>query len=187
MISKLAWKNIWHNPLSTALSMMLLSFSVAMIALLIIVEEKFENNYTANLHNIDLVLGAKGSPLQLILSAVYQIDAPTGNIAYEEAQQWMEHPFVQHAVPLAYGDNYKGYKIVGTTKDYMKLYGNDLESGRFFNGGFEVIIGNNLAAQLNLKIGDQPNGVSNGSEYQSKFNAVSTDSRAASRASYGRR
>ena len=155
MISKLAWKNIWHNPLSTVLSMMLLSFSVAMISLLIIVQEKFENNYTANLNNIDLVLGAKGSPLQLILSAVYQIDAPTGNIAYKEAQQWMEHPFVQHAVPLAYGDNYQGNRIVGTTKDYMKLYGNDLESGRFFNANFEVVIGKNLAEQLNLRIGDQ--------------------------------
>jgi putative ABC transport system permease protein len=154
MISKIAWKNTWFKPLNTFLSIVLLTASVSIISILILLQKQFEEKFSSSMDNIDLVLGAKGSPLQLILSSVYQIDAPPGNISYTEAEAWMNKPMVESAVPLAYGDNYLGYKIVGTTENYTKHFGLKIQQGTLFAKDFEVIVGSNIAANIGLKIGD---------------------------------
>jgi len=155
MIARIAWKNIWFKPLNTALSIILLTASVAIITLLILLEEQFEKQFDSNIDNIDLVLGAQGSPLQLILSSVYQVDAPTGNIDYTEAKTWMKHRFVQTAVPLAFGDNYRGFRIVGTTPDYLTVYGKGVKEGKVFAENFQVVIGSAIAQKMNIKVGDK--------------------------------
>lgn len=154
MIAKLAWKNIWFKPLNTILSIILLTSSVAIITVLILLEKQFEEKFEKNIEGVDLVLGAQGSPLQLILSSVYQVDAPTGNISFDSVKVWMKHPFVKKAIPLAFGDNYKGYKIVGTTVDYLEKYGVQIEEGEVFKKNFEVVVGYEIAKKLNLRIGD---------------------------------
>ena len=154
MITKLAWRNIWFKPLNTVLSIILLTSSVAIITVLLLLEKQFEEKFTNNIDGVDLVMGAQGSPLQLILSSVYQVDAPTGNISYDSAKVWMQHPFVKKAIPLAFGDNYRGYKILGTTHDYLKKYGATLSDGKLYEKNFEVVVGGEIAQKLNLKIGD---------------------------------
>jgi putative ABC transport system permease protein len=154
MIGKLAWKNIWFKPLNTILSILLLTASVAIITVLILVEKQFEEKYQSNLDGVDLVLGAQGSPLQLVLSSVYQVDDPTGNISYDSVKVWMQHPYVKKAIPLAYGDNYVGFKIVGTTPDYIEKYQAKMAEGKVFEHNFEVVIGADVAEKLNLKLGD---------------------------------
>ena len=155
MITKIAWKNIWFKPLNTALSIILLTASVAIITLLILLDEQFEKKFNANIDGIDMVLGAQGSPLQLILSSVYQVDAPTGNIDYAEAKTWMHSPMVKSAIPLAFGDNYHGYRIVGTTPEYLTKYGAELKEGEVFNKNFEVVVGSEIAQNLGIKVGDK--------------------------------
>lgn len=155
MIAKLAWKNIWFKPLNTILSVILLTSSVAIITTLVLVEKQFEEKFSSNIDGVDLVMGAQGSPLQLILSSVYQVDSPTGNISYDSAKVWMQHPFVQKAIPLAFGDNYRGYKILGTTPDYLEKYGATISEGELFEKNFEVVIGSDIAQKLSLKIGDE--------------------------------
>lgn len=155
MITKIAWKNIWFKPLNTLLSIILLTASVAIITLLILLQEQFEKKFNSNIDGIDLVLGAQGSPLQLILSSVYQVDAPTGNIDYTEAKTWMKHPFVETAIPLAFGDNYKGFRIVGTTPDYLDKFDAEIRKGKVFSKNFEVVAGSTVAEKMNLKIGDE--------------------------------
>jgi len=154
MIGKLAWKNIWFKPLNTILSILLLTASVAIITVLILVEKQFEEKYQSNLDGVDLVLGAQGSPLQLVLSSVYQVDDPTGNISYDSVKVWMQHPYVKKAIPLAYGDNYVGFKIVGTTPDYLEKYQAKIAEGKVFEHNFEVVVGADVAEKLNLKLGD---------------------------------
>lgn len=154
MILKIAWKNTWFKPLNTVLSVVLLTASVAIISLLILLQKQFEKQFSSNIDGVDLVIGAKGSPMQLILSSVYQMDAPTGNINYAAAKVWMKHPFVKTAIPLAFGDNYRGFKILGTTEDYMKKYEATITSGKMFTKNFEVVLGNEVAKKMNLKVGD---------------------------------
>lgn len=158
MIAKIAWRNITHKPLNTILSLILLTSAVAIISLLMLLQEQFEKQFSGNIDDIDMVIGAKGSPLQLILSAVYQIDAPTGNISYDQAKTYINHPFAKSAVPLAFGDNYRGFKIVGTTPEYLKLYGGGLRSGEMFEKTFDVVVGATVAEKLHLKIGDKFHG-----------------------------
>lgn len=155
MITKIAWKNIWFKPLNTTLSIILLTASVAIISLLILLQQQFENKFSKNIEGVDLVMGAQGSPLQLILSAVYQLDSPTGNINYKEAEVWMKHPFVETAIPLALGDNYLGYKIVGTTEDYITKFDGKFAQGKIFEKNFEVVVGAKIAQNLGMKIGDE--------------------------------
>lgn len=154
MIFKIAWKNIWFKPLNTILSVILLTSSVAIISLLILLQKQFEKQFSSNIDGVDLVIGAKGSPMQLILSSVYQMDAPTGNINYKEAKVWMKHPYVKTAIPLAFGDNYRGFKILGTTEDYLIKYDAKINSGVIFNKNFEVVLGSEVARKMNLKVGD---------------------------------
>ena len=154
MIFKIAWKNAWFKPLNTVLSIILLTASVAIISLLILLQKQFEKQFSSNIDGVDLVIGAKGSPMQLILSSVYQMDAPTGNINYAAAKVWMKHPFVKTAIPLAFGDNYRGFKIVGTTEDYLKKYEAEIISGKMFAENFEVVVGSEVAQKMNLKVGD---------------------------------
>lgn len=155
MITKLAWKNIWFKPLNTVLSVILLTSSVAIITTLILVEKQFEEKFSSNIENVDLVLGAQGSPLQLILSSVYQVDTPPGNISYDSAKVWMNHPFVEKAIPLAFGDNYRGYKILGTTTDYLAKFKAKVIDGVLFEKNFEVVVGSEIAQKLNLQVGEE--------------------------------
>jgi putative ABC transport system permease protein len=155
MIVKLAWKNLWFKPLNTVLSIVLLASSIAIITVLILLQKQFEEKFSSNIDGVDLVLGAQGSPMQLILSSVYHIDNPTGNISYDSAKVWIKHPFVEKAIPLAFGDNYRGFKIVGTNSDYLDKYKAKIVKGKLFNKNFEIVVGNEVAKKLNLKIGDK--------------------------------
>jgi putative ABC transport system permease protein len=152
---KIAFKNIQFRPLNTSLSLILLSFGVGIISLLLLLEVQLREEFDRNIKDIDLVLGAKGSPLQLILANVYHIDAPTGNINLKEAKRVMRHPYIKEAIPLAYGDNYDRFRIVGTEHNYPAHYGAEVKDGKLWSGKFETTIGADVAQKTGLKIGDE--------------------------------
>ncbi len=151
---KISWRNIIANPLNTTLSVILLAFGVGIISLLLLLEKQITEKFDRNIKDIDFVLGAKGSPVQLILANVYHVDAPTGNIKVEDAQKILKNPMVKDYIPLAYGDNYENYRIVGTNFKYPEHYGCQLAEGRLFSAPFEVTIGHKVAQEAKLKVGD---------------------------------
>ncbi len=147
MIGKLIFRNLLYKPLSTILSIILLMLGVGIISLLLVMEEQAKQKFNNDLKNIDIVAGAKGSPLQLVLSAVYQMDAPTGNIKKSDLTILTSNPFVEQVIPLAYGDSYRSYRIVGTDSNYIKKYNAVFQSGRLFSKTMEVVLGSNVAAK----------------------------------------
>ena len=149
-----AWQNLKAKPLQTSLSLALLAFGVGMVSLMLLTEKQVNDAFERNIKDIDLVLGAKGSPLQLILANVYHIDAPTGNILQREAQKVLKHPYIASGIPLAYGDNHEGYRIVGTEHSYVEHYGATLSEGALWNAPYEVTAGSRVAQNLGLQIGD---------------------------------
>jgi putative ABC transport system permease protein len=149
-----ALKNLRSKPLQTALSLNLLGFGVGMVSLMLVTEQQVNDAFERNIKDIDLVLGAKGSPLQLILANVYHIDAPTGNINQREAEKVLKHPYIDSGIPLAYGDNHEGYRIVGTEHSYVEHYGGTLADGALWQAPFEVTAGARVAEDLDLHIGD---------------------------------
>ena len=153
-IFKLSYLNMMSRPLSTALSVILLTLGVGMISLLLQVNRHIQLQMENNVKGVDMVVGAKGSPLQLILSAVYHIDAPTGNISLNEAEQLKRNRLIASGIPLSYGDSFNGYRIVGTNHEYPKLYNATISTGRLWEKVFEVTAGAKVASILELKIGD---------------------------------
>ncbi|MBO6576917.1 MAG: ABC transporter permease [Rhodothermales bacterium] len=143
-----------QRTLATLLNVVVLALGVATIVVLLIVSTQVRDNLSRNSTGIDLVVGAKGSPLQLILSAVYHIDAPAGNIPIDEAQRVMNDRGVELAIPMALGDSYEGFRLVGSTLDYPAHYEATPAEGRFWEAEEEATIGARVAAQTGLAVGD---------------------------------
>lgn len=138
------------------LSLVLFALGVGLISLLFILNKQLEEQFERNLAGVHLVVGAKGSPLQLILSSMYHIDSPTGNIPIKSAKPFMnpKHPLIKKAIPLSMGDSHQGYRIVGSTYDLVELYKGEIGQGKLWNKDLEVTIGATVASKLGLKLGD---------------------------------
>ena len=155
MILKLAWKNIIFRPLSSGLSVLLLASSIMIIVLALLTLNQLENKFDENANKVDLVIGAKGSRLQLVLCNVFHIDNPTGNINLKDVEFLNSHPFIGSTVPISLGDNFKSYRIVGTNHQFINnLYTSTLDKGHLFEKPFDLVVGANVAQKLNLKVGD---------------------------------
>ena len=156
-IIQLAWRNIIKNPLNLLMSIILFGLGVGLISFLLLFNHQLKDKFDKNLADIDLVVGAKGSPLQMILCNMYHIDNPTGNIPIKNAAPLLKdlHPLIKKAVPLSLGDNFKTYRIVGTNHDFVSLYDAKLSSGQLWTKDFEVTIGQAVADDTGLKLGDK--------------------------------
>ena len=141
------------RPLQTLLSLMLLALGVGTIVLLILVTSQLEERMHRDARGIDLVVGAKGSPMQLILSGIYHLDAPTGNIPLASAGELAKNRLVRKAIPLALGDSWKGYRIVGAPHDYPALYDAKPAAGRLWEKPMEAVLGAEVAARTGVPVG----------------------------------
>jgi putative ABC transport system permease protein len=154
-VFSLVWSYLKARPLNTAINMILLSLGIAVITILLIFNKQLEEKIESNARGIDLVVGAKGSPLQLILCSVFHIDFPTGNINLAEAEKLSKNRLIKNAIPLALGDSYQSYRIVGTNRAYADLYKGEISEGDWWKEDLDVTIGASVAGISGLKIGDQ--------------------------------
>ena len=154
---KVAWKNIMHRPLTLTLNILLLGLGVGLMSFLFIMNKQLKEKFDNNLADIDLVIGAKGSPLQMILCNMYHIDNPTGNISIAEAKPYLKpNPkLFKRVVPLSLGDSYNGYRIVGTDHDLVAIYNGEIAEGKLFNKTLEVTLGHTVAQESGLKMGSK--------------------------------
>ena len=153
-IFKLSIKNIFNKPLSSSISLSLLILGIGIISLLLQLNTLIKDQMDNNLRGIDMVVGAKGSPLQLILASVYHIDSPTGNISLKEAEKVSKNRMVGSSIKLLYGDNYKGFRIVGTEKKFIDLYKGSIKEGKEWNNPYEVLVGSKVYEKLKINLGD---------------------------------
>lgn len=154
-LTRLTSSNIKFKPLSAIFNVLLLAMGIAVILTIIHLNNQIDKRFAKDLQGIDLVVSGKGSPLQIILANVFHIDIPTGNIPLDEADKIKTNPMVKSAIPLALGDNYNGYRIVGTNADYIAHYKGEFVQGGFFSDEMQVVLGNEVAERNHLKIGDK--------------------------------
>ena len=152
-VLSLSWRYLWSRPLATALNLLLLALGLASMAFVLIARDQVDRAFERDLAGIDAVVGAKGSPMQLILSGVFHLDVPPGNIPLSEAHQLAQHPQVAQLIPLSLGDNLGGFRIVGTTHDYPAHYGARLAQGALWQAPLEAVLGAQVAARTGLKVG----------------------------------
>ena len=152
---RLSWAYLWAKPLTTLLNLVLLSLSLATMSFLMLMNHQISQAFEKEIAGIDVVVGAKGSPMQLILSGVFQIDVPPGNVPLSAVQELKAHPMVARVVPISLGDSYSSYRIVGSNTDYMSFYEAELRAGQIWDGPMQAVLGANVAQKMALKIGDE--------------------------------
>ena len=150
-----AWRYLWSRPLAAALNLLLLSLGLASITFLLLVSHQLNNAFERDLAGIDVVVGAKGSPMQLILSGVLHLDVPTGNVPLAAIKALETHPQVAKIIPISIGDSFRGYRIVGTTGEYVKHYDAKLGQGAMWTQPMQTVIGAQVAGRTGLKVGDR--------------------------------
>jgi len=147
----LAISAIRSRPLNAALCAATAAAGIALLCAAFLISQALAAGFIRNADDIDMIAGAKGSPLQLVLSSIYHVDIPAGNIDMADYEMLAGNPHIRQAIPLALGDNYHGWRMVGTTPDYLSLYGARFADGRMFSTPFETVAG----ALTGLKVGDK--------------------------------
>src|SRR5262249_16365208 len=115
---QLAWSYLRARPLGTLLNVLLLALGVGTIGFVLIVNGQIGDSLTRDAKGIDLVVGAKGSAMQLMLAGIFHLDIPTGNVPLKSAQELARDPLIRRVIPLSIADSFRGFRIVGTTPDY---------------------------------------------------------------------
>ena len=149
-LARLALAYLASRPLLTALHVVLLSLGTATIVVLLLFTAQAERRLERDAKGVDLVVGAKGSPLQLILSSVLHVDMPTGNIPFAAARSLALDPMVLAVIPLSLGDTYRGFRIVGTNTAFLELYEARVERGVVFKDEMEAVLGSTVAQRTGL-------------------------------------
>lgn len=144
-----------QRPLIQFLNLVGLSLGVALVVALLLAGAQLRGVASAEARGIDLVVGATGSPLQLVLASVYHVDGAPGNIAAEQWPRWRAHPLVARAVPIGLGDSIGGFRLVGTTSEYLDLLDLKLVEGAWSEGEGAVVLGATVAESLGLVPGDK--------------------------------
>lgn len=152
---RLAWRYLWSSPLTTALNLLLLTLGLAAVTFVLRASAQVEAGLKRDLASIDLVVGAKGSPMQIMLAGVFHLDAPTGNIPLATLELLKQQPLVAQAVPLSLGDSFRGYRIAGTTPAYIDLYGGQMGQGALWTKPMQAVLGAEVARTSGLKPGDR--------------------------------
>jgi putative ABC transport system permease protein len=149
-----SWRYLWSRPLAAALNLLLLTLGLASITFLLLVSHQISQAFDRDLAGIDVVVGAKGSPMQLILSGVFHLDVPTGNVPLAAVKELEKHPQVARIIPISLGDSFRGFRIVGTTPEYISHYDAQLAQGTLWAKPMQAVIGAQVAQQTGLKVGD---------------------------------
>jgi putative ABC transport system permease protein len=142
-----------RRPLQTVLAVVLLALGVATLTFVVLVQGQLSKQLARDAQGIDLVVGAKGSPLQLILSALYHVDVPTGNVPLASVDQLRRNRLVAQVIPVSLGDNFRGFRIVGTEPALIEHYGARLAGGAFWTAPMQSVIGSEVARVTKLAVG----------------------------------
>jgi putative ABC transport system permease protein len=138
------------RPGAALLNVLLIALGVATMTVLLLVSTQMERSFERDLAGVDVVVGAKGSPLQMILAGILHVDVPAGNIPLEAAQELAKDPRVKQLIPLSLGDSFEGFRIVGTTHAYPALYGAKLAAGALWTQPMQAVAGADVSGRLSL-------------------------------------
>lgn len=139
---------------NSILNIVMMTSGIMLITILLLFGYQIQQRLITDSKGIDAVVGSKGSPLQLVLSTIWHIDIPTGNIDLKTANKIKKHPQIKQTIPISLGDSYKNFRIVGTNPSYIKNFEASFHSGNIWQNTMEAVIGYKVAKNTNLKIGD---------------------------------
>ena len=148
-----AWRYLWARPMGALLNVLLLTLGLASISFLLLVSHHLERAFDRDLAGIDVVVGAKGSPMQLILAGVLHLDVPPGNVNWAAVKALANNPLVAEIIPISLGDSFQGFRIVGSTQAYVAHYQAPVAQGRLWDAPMQVVLGATVARKLGMAVG----------------------------------
>jgi len=158
---RMSWRLMWSRKWVTIASLLALALPTALSVILLVVRHQTEGALKKGVGDYDIVVGAKGGSMQLVLSSLYHLGIPSGNIQYTDYQELLKDDRIKAAVPIGLGDNYEGYRIVGTAPHLLDMRRADdskiltLAEGKNFTADtYEAVIGAQVAQRTGLKLGD---------------------------------
>ncbi|MEM7358244.1 MAG: ABC transporter permease [Pseudomonadota bacterium] len=161
MLIKLASKSLNDRRSSVFLSFVAMAISVFVLMGVEYVRGQAKESFSNTVSGMDLIVGARTGQLNLLLYSVFRMGTPTNNIEWNSFLDVANNPDVAWAVPVSLGDSHQGYRVLGTTVDYFKHYSFgqkrqlEFREGRQFSATLDVVLGSEVAAQLNYKLGDK--------------------------------
>ena len=174
MFGTLVLRSLWNRRLATVLTVCSIGLSVALLLGVERAREATRTGFTQSISGVDLIVGAKGGAVNLLLYSVFRLGTPTENIEYETYQKLTEHPDIDWVIPYSLGDSYDIYRVVGTSPLFFQhfKYGAKqslaFREGEAFGGLFDVVLGAEVATKKGLKLGD-PIVLSHGAEVGEHF------------------
>lgn len=154
-------RSLRQHALSTVITALSIALGCGLVLSVITIKDQAHKAFTGGQSGFDGVLGGRGSELQIVLNSVFHLEAAPGTISWAMYQGIKKHPVVKYAVPYAVGDNYLGFRIVGTTEDLFNVYDNEGQKLEVQPGGQifdptrkQAMIGSYAAQKTNLKLGD---------------------------------
>jgi putative ABC transport system permease protein len=160
LILSLAWHSLRNRKLTTALTVLSIALSVALLVGVENVRAGARESFSGTISGTDLIVGARGGSLQLLLYAVFRMGSATNNVGFDTYQHFAAHPAVAWTIPYSLGDSHRGYRVVGTTDDFYEHYRFrrdrriEFASGKRPDGVFDVVLGSEVAGKLGYKLGD---------------------------------
>jgi putative ABC transport system permease protein len=160
ILLSLASKSLANRKLTTTLTLASIALSVALLIGVEHVRIGVRENFSHTLSQTDLIVGARGGALQLLLYAVFGMGSATNNLSYASYEKFKRHPVVQWTIPYALGDSHRGFRVVGTNEDFYKEYRYRQDRKLAFTAGhearevFDVVLGHAVAQQLGYKTGE---------------------------------
>ena len=156
----LAWRSLRNRPVTSLLTVTAVALSITLLLGVEQARRGMRESFTGTIKGTDLVVGARGGTLQLLLGAVFGIGAPTGSVPYDVYETWTKHPAIKWTVPLAIGDSYRGFRVLGTTPALFRHWRYRSAGTLSFAAGHviatprDVVLGSEVAATLGLRMGD---------------------------------
>ncbi len=159
MLVRLAFASLRSRVLTTSLTVASIALSVTLLVGIENVRAGVRDSFAGTIRGVDLIVGARGGSLQVLLSAVFGIGSPAGSVKLSTMERWQAHPAVKWVVPYSLGDSHRGFRVVGTTPEFYERYRfrNDgrmvFVSGRAAVADTEVVIGHEVAEKLGYTVG----------------------------------
>ena len=160
MITYLTWKSVQNRKLTSLLCVASIALSVALLLGVERIKNGARDGFTNTISQTDLIVGAKGGPLQLVLYTVFRIGSPTNNIRFSSYTKIKNLPEVDWTIPISLGDAYRGYRVVGTDENFFKYYRYrrnkkiEVLNGKIPIGIFDVVLGYEVAQKFQHKTSD---------------------------------
>ncbi len=160
MIYSLAVKSLRNRKFTAALTVLSISLSVMLLLGVERIRSESRESFTATISGTDLVVGARSSPVHLLLYSVFRIGNPTNNLRWESYRAIADRSEVAWTIPLSLGDSHRGYRVVGTDDNYFRHYRFALDralvfaQGRAFEDERDAVLGSDVARKLGYRAGD---------------------------------